>query len=185
MNRLDKNIAYNLRRIRKLKNMSLDMLSERTGVSKSMLGQIERGESNPTVITISKIVEGLRISFEELLYLNEQPVTVFQETEYPIYKEEKNSYQIRIVFPYDRQRNFEVHSILLYPGASYGCDSQGEDMCGYVTVNKGKLTLKVEETTVIIKEKDSVRFLANREFSYKNNTDELVEANIVMAKEKK
>ena len=52
MTQLDKNIAFNLKRIRKSKNMSLDMLAERTGVSKSMLGQIERGESNPTVSTI-------------------------------------------------------------------------------------------------------------------------------------
>ena len=41
MTQLDKNIALNLKRIRKSKNMSLDMLAERTGVSKSMLGQIE------------------------------------------------------------------------------------------------------------------------------------------------
>ena len=55
MTQLDKNIAFNLKRIRKSKNMSLDMLAERTGVSKSMLGQIERGESNPTVSTLSLI----------------------------------------------------------------------------------------------------------------------------------
>lgn len=47
MNQLDKNIAVNLKRIRKSKNMSLDMLAERTGVSKSMLGQIERGNPTP------------------------------------------------------------------------------------------------------------------------------------------
>ena len=39
MTQIDKNIAFNLKRIRKSKNMSLDMLAERTGVSKSMLGQ--------------------------------------------------------------------------------------------------------------------------------------------------
>ena len=61
MTQLDKNIALNLKRIRKSKNMSLDMLAERTGVSKSTLGQIERGESNPTVSTIGKIVEGLKV----------------------------------------------------------------------------------------------------------------------------
>ena len=32
MNQLDKNIAVNLKRIRKSKNMSLDMLAEKTGV---------------------------------------------------------------------------------------------------------------------------------------------------------
>ena len=68
MNQLDKNIAVNLKRIRKSRNMSLDMLAEKTGVSKSMLGQIERGESNPTVATIAKIVDGIRVTFEELIY---------------------------------------------------------------------------------------------------------------------
>lgn len=45
MTQLDKNIALNLKRIRKSKNMSLDMLAERTGVSKSMLGQNRTGKN--------------------------------------------------------------------------------------------------------------------------------------------
>ena len=57
MSQLEKNIALNLKRIRKSHHMSLDMMAEKTGVSKSMLGQIERGESNPTISTIGKIVE--------------------------------------------------------------------------------------------------------------------------------
>lgn len=61
MSMLDKNIAANLKRIRKAKNMSLDRMAEQTGVSKSMLGQIERGESNPTVSTIGKIIEGIKV----------------------------------------------------------------------------------------------------------------------------
>lgn len=65
MSQLEKNIALNLKRIRKSHHMSLDMMAEKTGVSKSMLGQIERGESNPTISTIGKIVEGLRIPFEQ------------------------------------------------------------------------------------------------------------------------
>ena len=72
MTQIDKNIAFNLKRIRKSKNMSLDMLAERTGVSKSMLGQIERGESNPTVSTIGKIVEGLKVPFEQLIYIGKK-----------------------------------------------------------------------------------------------------------------
>ena len=60
MSRVDRKIAENLKRIRKAGNMSLDTMAARTGVSKSMLGQIERGESNPTVATIEKIAEGLK-----------------------------------------------------------------------------------------------------------------------------
>ena len=41
--------AVNLKRIRKSKSMSLDQVSEQTGVSKSMLAQIERGTANPSL----------------------------------------------------------------------------------------------------------------------------------------
>ena len=73
MGQIEMNIASNLKKIRKSRNMSLDMMAEETGVSKSMLGQIERGESNPTVSTIGKIVEGIKIAFDDLLYIPEEP----------------------------------------------------------------------------------------------------------------
>ena len=61
------NAAVNLKRIRLARKMSLEELAEQTGVSKSMLGQIERGESNPTLGTIGKIVSGLRVEFDDLI----------------------------------------------------------------------------------------------------------------------
>ena len=49
MDYLSKNVAANLKRIRKSKCMSLDQVAEQTGVSKSMLAQIERGTANPSL----------------------------------------------------------------------------------------------------------------------------------------
>ena len=43
------NIAINLNRIRKSKGMSLDIVAEQSGVSKSMLAQIEKGTANPSI----------------------------------------------------------------------------------------------------------------------------------------
>lgn len=72
MKDLNKAISKNLKKIRKRKDLSLDALSNLTGVSKSMLGQIERGEVNPTISTILKISNGLKVSFTSLLK-NEKP----------------------------------------------------------------------------------------------------------------
>ncbi len=47
--------------------MSLDQVSEQTGVSKSMLAQIERGTANPSLGVLGKITSGLRIEFQELI----------------------------------------------------------------------------------------------------------------------
>ena len=109
MNQLDKNIAVNLKRIRKSRNMSLDMLAEKTGVSKSMLGQIERGESNPTVATIAKIVDGIRVTFEELIYPKTDSVVIIDNESLPVYRAQEGAYQVRSIFPYDRHRNFELY----------------------------------------------------------------------------
>ena len=46
MDAMSSRISENLRQIRKEKKLSLDSMAEQTGVSKSMLGQIERGESS-------------------------------------------------------------------------------------------------------------------------------------------
>ena len=59
--------AKNLKRIREDRKLSLDKVADLTGVSKSMLGQIERGDSNPTITTVWKIANGLKISFTTLM----------------------------------------------------------------------------------------------------------------------
>ena len=65
-------ISKNLAKLRLQNRLSLDKLSERSGVSKAMLSQIERGESNPTVNTLWKIATGLRVSFYDLLQEDRQ-----------------------------------------------------------------------------------------------------------------
>lgn len=60
-------VACNLRRLRDDRKLSLDAAAQLTGVSKSMLGQIERGDVNPTISVLWKIANGLKISFSALL----------------------------------------------------------------------------------------------------------------------
>ena len=66
MDYLSHNIAINLKRIRKAKGMSLDVVSEQTGVSKSMLATIEKGDANPSIGVLGKIMSGLRIDLQDL-----------------------------------------------------------------------------------------------------------------------
>ena len=64
MDYLSHNVAVNLKRIRQSKGMSLDQVSEQTGVSKSMLAQIEKGNANPSLGVLGKITSGLRIKLK-------------------------------------------------------------------------------------------------------------------------
>ena len=55
MDYLSYNVAVNLKQIRLSKGMSLGEVAEQTGVSKSMLAQIEKGTANPSLGVLGKI----------------------------------------------------------------------------------------------------------------------------------
>ncbi len=179
MNQLDKNIAMNLKRIRKSKNMSLDVLSEKTGVSKSMLGQIERGESNPTVATIAKIVDGIRISFEELLYPRQESVLIIDNDKLPLLRSEEGAYQVRSIFPYDRRRNFEMYEMRIEPGEGCGCFLKGEGDCEYIIVVQGVLTLETAAGTYEVSANHAVRLDAAEDHSYHNSGNSQLVLNVL------
>ncbi len=180
MSHLDKNIAVNLKRIRKSKNMSLDMMAEQTGVSKSMLGQIERGESNPTVTTIGKIVEGIRVSFEELIQTPLEQVTVVKKEDQIKAREIEDNCKLFIYFPYDKRRNFEIYLLEINPGGVYKTGSHGENTYEYVSVSEGELTLEINDEQYVVIEKDSIKFATDREHSYRNNGKEVLYLHIVL-----
>ena len=60
MGSMNLKIGEKLKSLRNTRTMSLDDVSALTGVSKPMLGQIERGQSIPTVTTLWKIATGLK-----------------------------------------------------------------------------------------------------------------------------
>lgn len=185
MNQTDKNIAENLRRIRKARNLSLDMLAEQTGVSKSMLGQIERGESNPTVATIGKIVEGLRLTFEELLYQKTENTVFYEDMNgLPVYKEKAGEYCIRTQLPFEHQRNFEIYHALIQGNCRYDAASHGEDTWEMITVLEGELTLKLEDQSFDLQTGQSLRFHSDRDHRYHNKSSRNVQFSIVLSHEK-
>ncbi len=53
--------------LRKAYNLSLSELSEQSGVAKSIISQIERNETNPTLATIWRLSQALDVSIERVL----------------------------------------------------------------------------------------------------------------------
>lgn len=180
MNQIDRNIAVNLKRIRKAKNMSLDMLSDRTGVSKSMLGQIERGESNPTVSTVGKIVEGLKVPFEQLLYTREETIVMPVWKNAPVYKEKDGAYSIRILLPYQTGREIEVYQGNIQPYMQMESASHGEHTWEYLTVLKGEIELTLDEKGYVLREGQSLYFPCDRLHVYRNTSGRAATVNMVV-----
>ena len=54
-------IAMNLKQLRTERSLTLGQLAKESGVSKAILSDMEKGESNPTINTIIKVSKGLNV----------------------------------------------------------------------------------------------------------------------------
>lgn len=173
MEYITKNVARNLKRIRKSRKMSLDVVSDQTGISKSMLGQIERGESVPTVETLGKIVSGLRIPFNSLVTAVKTDTISINKSELVPSKDIPGEYKVYEYFPYEEDRTFEIYVMEVSPGASYKSGGHGESTYEFLTVFTGVLTLEVEGKVYEITAENSIRFPTYGDHSYSNKSSEL------------
>ena len=179
MEYITQNVARNLKRIRKAKEMSLDDVAKQTGISKSMLGQIERGVSCPTVETLGKIVSGLRISYNSLISAAKNDIVlVNKEKLTPSYVSENADYKAYEYFPYEEDRTFEIYLMNLEPNASYSSESHGDNTYEYLTVLMGTLTVKVDDKLYEVSEENSIRFPTSCTHDYINNTDKPVKFSV-------
>jgi transcriptional regulator with XRE-family HTH domain len=63
---LNQRIANRVRELRRARGISLDALAGQTGVSRSMISLIERGESSPTAVVLDKLAAGLNVTLASL-----------------------------------------------------------------------------------------------------------------------
>ena len=99
MDYLSHNIAVNLKRIRKAKGMSLDVVAEQTGVSKSMLATIEKGDANPSIGVLGKIMSGLRIELQDLTQAPQNSSYLVELEKLEPTKDVKGQYHVWTCFP--------------------------------------------------------------------------------------
>ncbi len=174
MDYINRNIAINLKKIRIAKNMSLEETAEQTGVSKSMLAQIERGEANPSIGCLGKIVSGFRVELTELIETPRQETYYISKDEIVPTKEVEGQYSIFTYFPYEKDRLFEIYGMDIYPNGTYYSGSHGENTVEYITVATGTLTLKVREKKYVIRQGDAFRFDSDIEHWYCNEGIDMV-----------
>src|SRR4029078_11089860 len=60
-------VGKTIQRLRKAYNMSLGELSEQSGVAKSIISQLERNETNPTIGTVVRLSKALETTIDEVL----------------------------------------------------------------------------------------------------------------------
>jgi transcriptional regulator with XRE-family HTH domain len=67
-------VGENIRQLRKKRGLSQEQLAFRADINASYMGQVERGEKNPTIDVLSKIANALQTPLEILVNVSSSPV---------------------------------------------------------------------------------------------------------------
>jgi len=157
-----------LKQVRLEQGLTLDQTADLTGVSKAMLGQIERGKSNPTISILWKVATGLKISFSELLGDGGENHEIININAIePVY-ESDNKMILHDVFPYNPMTGFEYFYITILPGGHHTSEPHLKSTEEHIVVTTGCLKLD------ILKAPAALKFKSNIEHCYSNPYEEEV-----------
>lgn len=174
------NLGGNLRKIRQERGLSLEETSALTGVSKAMLGQIERGESSPTVSLLWKIASGLKITFSSLMTASPSAYqSQSLEDTQPIL-EADGQLILYNLFPFDPMTGFDYFHIVIKPGCDYESPSHPNVREEFIVVTKGRMEVKIGDQIFTLSEGNSIRFQGNEAHTYRNPfAEEAIYQNII------
>lgn len=167
-------IGENIKSIRERKKLTLDAAAAQTGVSRSMLAQIEKGDVNPTISVLWKIANGYKVSFTSLVDSHSQsPLLIKSEDVSPLI-EDGGKYINYPAFPFQKDKLFETYRIQIEPGGFLSAQPHMSGTEEYITVFSGNVDISAGEDTFSLSEGDSLRFKADTPHSYKNTGDTTV-----------
>ncbi len=154
-------ITLRLRDVRSASGLSLSKAAELTGVSKAMLGQIERGESSPTIATLWKIAKGFQVPLSALIDTAKGDPSVFQTVTFP------GSIEVKIVFPFDPALRAETFHVSLTPNQSHESPAHATGVTEEVFVLDGSLDILRDGNWVPLQAGQGLRFAADLPHGYR------------------
>jgi transcriptional regulator with XRE-family HTH domain len=161
-------IGERLKDIRISRNLSLDEVSRLAGVSKPMLGQIERGQSIPTITTLWKIATGLKTPLSFFLEGQQAEYTIVSPDQANVILGDNGKMRAYPLFTYDPVRSVETFYIEFDPDCRHSSDKHNDGVEEHIFVLRGMLRLVLGDKTVDVGERQAVRFRADMPHAYQN-----------------
>ena len=169
---LNRAVAENIKRIRKSKKLSLERTALLSGVSRSMLSQIERGDANPSVAILGKIASALMIPAEVLLENDDfTSLLLTREPDNIPKRLDGGKVLLRPSFPYDDVTRQESFFLDLYISAKYRPELSVPGCVCHATVMSGTVSLSAEGEVFQLMERDALRFAADQPYEFVNMTN--------------
>jgi len=159
-------LAASLRAARKSKGLSLDAVAKLSGVSRSMVSQIERAESSPTVATLWNLTQALQVDFAGLLEGKTAPgIEVIRAESAPTINGRGHGVRIRILSPAEAAGDHEVYELTFLAGGELASDPHSPGCREHLTVLEGTVQVASGEDESDLGVGDTARYFADRPHS--------------------
>ena len=174
-------LGKTVQRLRKATNKSLSELSERSGVAKSIISQIERNETNPTLATIWRLAQALEVSIERVLQGSEDEPFLEKsaKTDTPLLVSDDGKCRLAIIGWIKTVEWLQWYDFSAEPGGVLASDPHQRGSVECLSVLDGELEVEVAGVIEMARAGDTLRYRADRPHVIRNVSDRPAQATMV------
>jgi transcriptional regulator with XRE-family HTH domain len=156
-------LGTRLKLLRGERGWSLDALASASGVSRSMLSQIERKQANPTLAVTMRIAGAFGMGLAELLEVPgaSSAVTVIRADDHAFHYRSDKFCRIRTLSPLNLEKDVEFYEVQLQPGGALRSAPHFEGTREFLTVQEGEVRVESAGDTEVLRAGDSSSYRAD------------------------
>jgi len=163
-------LGATVQRLRKAYNLSLSELSLQSGVAKSIISQIERNETNPTLATIWRLSQALDVSIERVLQ-SAQDEPFLEKTsraDTPILVSDDGRCKLAIVGWIKTVEWLQVYEFFAEPGGVLESEAHQRGSVESLSLREGELTVEVAGAVETVRTGETLRYRCDRQHVIRN-----------------
>ncbi|MEM9774287.1 MAG: XRE family transcriptional regulator [Chloroflexota bacterium] len=160
-------LGKHLQQIRKEKKLTLEQLAQKSGVSRSMLSQIERGQANPTFGTLWNLSRALGLDMSELVEEFESngagsgKIELLLAADTPRISNAQNGCTLSILGPHDQVGQFEWYELEITPGGILSSQPHSQGCKEHLTILEGAAEVTSGDQSILLSKGDTGRYKAD------------------------
>ncbi len=157
-------LGKTIQRLRKAYNLSLSELAEQSGVAKSIISQIERNETNPTLATIWRLSQALDVSIERVLSSGDEEPFIEKSTkaDTPTLLSDDGKVRLTIIGWIKTVEWLQWYEVDAEPGGVLDADGHQRGSVECLSVTAGEFAVDVGGVTQVAKAGETLRYRCDR-----------------------
>src|SRR5689334_14774850 len=160
---ISRHLGSRVKHLRSARGWSLEALANASGVSRSMLSEIEREQANPTLAVTLRISRAFGLTLGELLELPgaASAVTLIRADDHAYHYRSDKDCRIRTLSPLNLEKDVEFYEIRLQPGGALRSSPHFEGTREFLTLQRGRLRIESAGDAEELEAGDSASYRAD------------------------